>query len=76
MREHGPPGGPVVSPLRPPDIQLIVNAFLVQYPGKAAVGFGVFMVATTRNQVNMAASANLFQDGLFGQIRNLSYGHF
>ncbi len=68
MRQHMPPGGPVVGPFGAPDIQLVGDALVIENGGKAAGRVGVLVGAAAAEQVDVPAAADLLQDAVIGQV--------
>ena len=74
MGKHGSPSGPIVVKLWPPNIQLVRNAFTVQYPRKLVRCLWIFVIATTSQYVNMPAVPNLLQVPFIVQVWDIVAG--
>src|SRR5687767_3103723 len=71
MRQHRPPGIPVMRPFLAPYIQFIPDAFIIEDLGKFPAGGRVFIITAAGQDMYMLASPDLFQNIMISQVAHI-----
>src|SRR5687768_14355437 len=74
MRQHRPPGIPVMWPFLSPDIQLVPDTFIVQHFGEFPAGIRVFVGSATGKDMDVLALPDLFKNSMVTEVLHIMPG--